>query len=139
MALDAELELFDGATKRVKLENTDSLSNEAIISAVYVPKRYGFSAFEKVGKRSAMSVSVLNMAIARDKDGVRLAIGCAAPKVLLCKATSETLSRKPLDLTEAEKCLLSEIYPIDDRWGTVSYRRAVAVNLLKKLVKESGL
>ena len=139
MALDAELELFDGATKRVKLENTDSLSNEAIISAVYVPKRYGFSAFEKVGKRSAMSVSVLNMAIARDKDGVRLAIGCAAPKVLLCKATSETLSRKPLDLTEAEKCLLSEILPIDDRWGTVSYRRAVAVNLLKKLVKESGL
>ena len=138
VALDAEVETFDGSFHRTKLENLHSLDDGAIITSVFVPKRFGFSAFEKVGKRNAMSVSVINMALARDKDEVRLAVGCASPTVLFCKETSVTLSAHP-DIIKAETCLLSEIHPIDDRWGTVEYRRTVAVNLLRKLSKEAGL
>lgn len=139
VALDAEVQVFDGSYHNIKIENLRSLEKEAIITSVIVPKRFGFSAFEKVGKRNAMSVSVINMAIAENNGEVRLAVGCASPYVLYCKATSESLSTGATDLGKAKEILLSEIRPIDDRWGTVEYRRAVAVNLLEKLVKEAGL
>ena len=139
VALDAEIQVFDGSYHSIKLDNLRTLEKEAIITSVTVPKRFAFSAFEKVGKRNAMSVSVINMAIAENRQEVRLAVGCASPNVLLCKATSGVLGSQPVDLEKAGEILLSEIRPINDRWGTVEYRRAVAVNLLGKLAKEAGL
>ena len=123
-ALDAEAELFDGKAHREKIENLQSIDNGAIISTIIVPKRFGFSAFEKVGKRNAMSVSVINMALARNGSEVRVAVGCAGPHVLLFRNVSE---------------VLGNIRPINDRWGTVEYRQMVAGNLLEKLTKEAGL
>lgn len=124
VALDAQVELYDGETRREKLENLHSIDNGAIIRAVLVPKRFAFSAFEKVGKRNAMSVSVINMALARNGGEVRIATGCVGPHVILCR-----------DVTE----VLGSIRPINDRWGTVEYKQIVAGNLLEKLSKEAGL
>ena len=124
VALDAEVELFNGRVYREKLENLQSIDNGAIICAVLVPKRFDFSAFEKVGKRNAMSVSVINMALARSGSEVRIATGCVGPHVILCKDPSE---------------VAGSIRPINDRWGTVEYKQIVAGNLLEKLSKEAGL
>ena len=135
LALDSEVELFDGSYHTVKLEDLKS-TEDAVITSVTVHKRYSVSAFEKVGKRNAMSVSVINMAMARDGDRVRLAAGCVDRRVLYCRKTSEILSNNPSDMEKARETLLSEIHPINDRWGTVEYRNTVAVNLLNKLSKE---
>ena len=124
LALDAQLELFDGKAYREKLENLHYLDNGAIITAILVPKRFCFSAFEKVGKRNAMSVSVINMALARNGSEVRIAAGCVGPQVILCTDPSK---------------VLESILPINDRWGTIEYRKTVARNLLEKLTKEAGL
>lgn len=124
LALDAEVELFDGKTCREKLENLHFLDNTAMITSVLVSKRFGFSAFEKVGKRNAMSVSVINMALARNGSEVRIATGCMGPQVILCKDPSS---------------VLESLYPINDRWGTIEYKTAVARKLLDKLTKEAGL
>ena len=136
VALDAEVELFDGSYRRVFIEKLASLDDGAIITAVLVPKRFGFSAFEKVGKRNAMSVSVLNMAMAKEDKTYRLAVGCASSHVLYCERTSRILSEGG-SIESAQEALLTEIHPIDDRWGTVEYRLEVARNILRKMVEEA--
>ncbi len=138
VALDAEIELFDGSCRRVSIEKLESLDDGAIITSVIVPKRFGFSAFEKVGKRNAMSVSVLNMALARDGGTYRVAVGCASSHVLYCEKASKLISGGG-SVESAQEALLAEIHPINDRWGTVEYRLEVAKNLLRKLVKEAQL
>ena len=135
IALDSEVELFDGSYYTMKIEDLRSIG-DAIITSVIVPKRFSFSAFEKVGKRNAMSVSVINMAMAKSKDEVRLAAGCVDRHVVYCRKTSEILSKCPADMKKAQDSLLSEIHPINDRWGIVEYKNTVAVNLLNKLSKE---
>ena len=137
VALDAQVTVFDGLYRTVPIENLTSLKDGDIIVSVTVSKAFGFSVFEKVGKRNAMSVSVLNMAVAKRDRSYRVSVGCAASHVLLCKETSDVLSRDPHDIEKAKDVLVSEIHPIDDRWGTVQYRRDVARNLLGKLVMEA--
>ncbi len=137
VALDAEVEVFDGSYHRISVEKLTSLNDGAIITSVLVPLRFGFSAFRKVGKRNAMSVSVLNMAVAREGKSYRVAVGCAAPRVLFCKSASGILSADSSAIEAAKQALVSEMHPIEDRWGTVEYRLTVAENLLESLVKEA--
>ena len=83
-----------------------------------------------------MSVSVLNMAVANEGKAYRVAVGCASSHVLYCEKASRLLSEGG-SVESAQDALLAEIHPIDDRWGTVEYRREVARNLLQKLVEEA--
>lgn len=135
VALDSKVELYDGSFHTVRIEDLKSVK-DAIITAVIIPKRFSVSVFEKVGKRNAMSVSVINMAMARSREEVRLAVGCVDRQVVYCRKTSEILSKHPADMKKAQESLLSEIHPINDRWGNVEYKNTVAVNLLNKLSKE---
>ena len=54
----------------------------------------------------------------------------------LCLVRRSVLSKHPADMKKAQESLLSEIHPINDRWGNVEYKNTVAVNLLNKLSKE---
>lgn len=137
VALDAKVEVFDGTFHHIPIEKLTELDDGAIITSVVVPKRFSFSTFEKVGKRSAMSVSVLNMAVAKAGAEFRVAVGCASPRVILCRATSDILSSDCGSIEKAKTALVSEMHPIDDRWGTVEYRLEVGKNLLSKLVQEA--
>ncbi len=92
------------------------------------------SSFRKVGARSALSVSCLNMAVFRCGDRTDVAVGAAAPRPVYCAKTSELLSGTP-DLAAAQAALQEEICPIDDRWATASYRRTVSANLLEDMTK----
>ena len=111
------------------------------ISELLIPRNEGaISRFVKVGKRNALAVSCINMAVARTSAGVwAVAVGSAAPTPRLCSKTMAVLNEGPLDedrLNRACEIILTEIAPIDDRWATASYRRKVCVNLLKSMVKE---
>ena len=131
-------ELFAGVGKTY-------LAPGELITEIVLPKKERcVSAFRKVGKRSALAISCINMAVAREsaggKETVTVAVGAAAPTPRLWKRTSEILSAGVLDeacLDEACQTILTEIAPIDDRWATAEYRRMVCVNLLKDILKET--
>ena len=127
----------------VHVFKTNLLPGE-IITEIVIPRSIGsVSLFTKVGKRNALAVSCINMAVAHaPSNGWSVAVGAAAPTPRLCVKTMEILNEGPLDearLSRACEEILTEIAPIDDRWATASYRRKVCVNLLKSMVKEVRL
>ncbi len=131
-------ELFIGVGKT-------SLKPGELITEIVLPhKTASVSAFRKVGKRNALAISCLNMAVVQEvvngQAAVSVAVGAAAPTPRLCKNTSAILSAGELTeerLQEACQTILTEIAPINDRWGTVEYRRMVCVNLLKDMLKKT--
>ena len=131
-------ELFAGVGK------TYLAPGELITEIVLPKKECCVSIFRKVGKRNALAISCINMAVVREtvdgKETIAVAVGAAAPTPRLCKHTSEILSAGALTeerLDEACRTILTEIAPIDDRWATAEYRRMVCVNLLKDMLKET--
>ena len=115
-----------------------ALAPDELITAVVIPlDGHPVSRFAKVGKRSALAVSCINMALARLDDGtIRVAVGAAAPEARLCRETSRLLSQSPEAVEDAKALILTEISPIDDRWATASYRNLVCRNLLGELLSQ---
>lgn len=144
LALNASLTVFGQSGEReipvrdfFKGYLSHVLSGDEIITSVRIPVRSGMvSVFRKVGKRNALSVSCLNMAVAKCGKEISVSIGACAPVPVYCRKTSQFLSAGG-DMKEALAILQEEIRPIDDKWGTASYRRAVCGNLLIELVKET--
>lgn len=118
------------------------LSADEILTELILPKTGSVSGFIKVGKRNALAVSSVNMAIAIVKkeekvQKIRVAVGSAAPTVRSCEKTAACLKEGGLSaMEEAQKILLEEISPIDDRWATAEYRRMVACNMLENLMSQ---
>lgn len=152
LALGAEFELVGAkGTRRIAAEQfftapgkTVKLPDE-ILARVFVPKAGSKSLFYKVGKRNALAVSCINMAVAANANSegklsaLRIAVGAAAPTVRLCAKTAALLEGKALTqevLLQATELVQTEIAPIDDRWASADYRRMVCANLLEKLVLE---
>lgn len=111
-----------------------TLKPDEIIVSIEIPASTA-SAFRKVGKRNALAVSCLNMAVVRRAGEISVAVGAAAPKPLYCAETSRLLSAG--DVNAACAALQREISPIDDRWATASYRRTVSERLLRALAEET--
>jgi CO/xanthine dehydrogenase FAD-binding subunit len=102
------------------------------------------AAFEKLGKRSGMAISVANAAAAvvlNSKGRIehaRLALGSVAPVVLRCADAEAFLSgRVPTQetLQEAANLCASGISPISDVRATADYRRYAAVVLARRALQ----
>lgn len=118
---------------------TSVLRPDEIILSVEIPVIPGrTSAFRKVGKRNALAIACINMAVVRENGTVSAAVGSAAPTAVYCAKTSALLSEDIRKTDEAKALILTEISPIDDRLATASYRRKVCVNLLDALLEETG-
>lgn len=147
LALDAVLRLEGPEGSRelpvkdlfVHVFKTNLLPGE-LITEIFLPRKQRVSRFVKVGKRNALAISCINMAVSHSEDhGWSVAVGAAAPTPRLCIKTMEILNGGALDaacMSRACETVLTEIAPIDDRWATASYRRKVCVNLLKSMVEE---
>lgn len=145
LAMNAVLQVIGAEGKRElpvreffpgRMQN--ALKPDELILSIDIPiSSDSVSAFRKIGKRNALAVSVLNMAVVRSREEVSVAVGAAAPVPIFCPGTSEILSRSADGLEEAEAMLQTEISPRDGRWATASYRRLVCGNLLKELLKET--
>ena len=118
------------------------LKADEIITQIILPKSDCKSVFCKVGKRNALAVSSINMAIAgKISDGIvanlRIAAGSCSPTPRRCPKTENFLKGKALSedaISAAKELLMQEISPIDDRWATAEYRRLVAQNMLEDLL-----
>lgn len=105
------------------------------------------SAYQKIGRRQAMTLAVLN-ATSRVKldrlglvDDVSIAVGAAAPTLLRITAAETMLRGRPFSeaaIIEAGEIASHDINPIDDVHGTVWYRRKVTKVLVSRTLREAA-
>ena len=116
---------------------------ELITDIAFPPAEH--SAFYKLGLRTAMAISVVNLAaqVTCGEDGtmqkVAVALGSVAPKpVRAAHAEQALIGQKPTAevLERAMDALLEDISPITDIRASGEYRRLAARNLLRKVIRK---
>lgn len=151
LALDATLDLVGEDSRRtVALADflkgpgrTDRRPDEVLVGVRFpnVPEATG-TAFIKAGRRRAMEISVVCVAVrlSRASSGAiseaAVALGAAAPTTLRCRqAEQQLIGRQPEDVLfrEAAATAARESLPISDVRASADYRR----NLIETLVERA--
>jgi CO/xanthine dehydrogenase FAD-binding subunit len=98
--------------------------------------------FYKLGRRNALAVAVVNLAILAKIDGttrkwesVRIVLGSVAPTVMRAEKAEALLSNRLVDdnlIREAAKTAASECSPISDLRASADYRRSMVEGLLER-------
>jgi len=118
------------------------LGADEMLKGVWIPAlpQGAGMAFEKLGKRKALTISVVNTAaLLVVADGhiqqARLALGAVAPTVVRCPASEEALQGgEPGEslFAEAAARVQEAIRPIDDVRASAAYRRVAAEALAQR-------
>jgi CO/xanthine dehydrogenase FAD-binding subunit len=132
-------EFFQGPQKTAK--NPDEILTEVII-----PVQKGASAFMKLGRRKAFTLSVVSAAaFARVRRGkfeeVRLALGAVAPTPLRSRKVEEALKGKEAseeNITRAADLIREEVKPISDVRASEAYRREMSAVLTRRVLGQVG-
>ncbi|MHB1405125.1 MAG: FAD binding domain-containing protein, partial [Desulfitobacteriaceae bacterium] len=105
------------------------------------------SSFQKLGKRKALAISVVNAAVFIEIDSktrtireARIALGSVAPTPIRVKRAENLLLGKILSaelLKQVRLTVASEVKPIDDIRAKAEYRRDVAGELVERAVQEA--
>ncbi len=152
---DAEVVLASkGGTRRVPIEKfikgpgKVDLKKGEILSKIEITDQYsGYHyLFKKVGKRVAMTISIVSMGLIFKTEGdiirdIKIAYGAVAPTVLRMREVEEYLIGKPIEdsiLQHAKEIVMDTVSPIDDIRATGEYRRKVAGNLIFLLKEAYG-
>ncbi|TIO51334.1 MAG: xanthine dehydrogenase family protein subunit M [Mesorhizobium sp.] len=121
-----------------------SLAKGEIVEAILLDKRAPNSgdAYQRFIPRTEMDIAVVSagMNLTLDEHGVikaaRVALGAAAPTVLLVAEAAQVLVGSKLDeatLERLAKVCSGACRPIDDKRGTIEFRRKVAGVLAKRV------
>lgn len=155
MAMDAELLLKGPEGERTVALNdyflgpheTARKPNEFIVEISFpVPK--GKTSFIKIGRRKALTFSIVNVAVQVEMDGdtcqdVRIALGAVAPTPILATEAMEMLKGQKLDealLEKAGASALAASKPIDDQRARAYHRQKVLPVVVKRaLAKAAGI
>jgi CO/xanthine dehydrogenase FAD-binding subunit len=112
-----------------------------LLTAVLVPPLPGISSFRKLGRRNALSISIVNIALRLFAEEGRIAdiavaVGSAGPVVTLARRTAAFLRGNvfegpalPKTLGKAAEILGEELSPISDIRASAWYRREAAVSI----------
>ena len=121
---------------------------DELVLRVHIPLPTGRQVrFRKVGTRRAQAISKVVVALAwRPDEGgpwrdVRIALGSVAERPIRAPRTEAALdgATPTADLAaRAARALMEEIHPIDDVRSTAEYRRTVAGNVLRRLLRDEG-
>ncbi|MBX3567065.1 MAG: xanthine dehydrogenase family protein subunit M [Rhizobiaceae bacterium] len=120
-----------------------SLAKGEIIEAILLDKRPANSgdAYLRFIPRTEMDIAVVSAGVNLTLDGqgvvtaARVALGAAAPTVLLVKEAADVLIGSKLDEATLEKLAAAcsaACRPIDDKRGTIEFRRKVAGVLARR-------
>lgn len=152
-ALEAEVELHhQGGFRRLPLKDfltgpgQTTCGQGEILRSIWIPKADGYDLqhFEKVGQRAALTISIVSLAalVRRSPAGVvakaRLAWGSLGPTIVTCPAAETALVGERLTITmlrRAAACIRQAASPISDIRAGAEYRRALAGNLLLRLLE----
>ena len=153
LVMDAKLVLANALGKRV-IDLKDFFVGpgktvrraDEIILEILLPPRKGQTVFLKLGRRKAMTLSVVNVAVRLDMIGrtcqeARIALGSMAPTPLRCKKAEQILSGKLMSerlITECAEEAVAESHPIDDQRATAWYRKKAGTALVSQALTQAA-
>ncbi len=128
-------EFFAGPQKTVRRP-------DEILTEVIIPLRRGSSAFMKLGRRKAFTLSVVSAAaFARVRGGkfedVRVALGAVAPTPIRGRKVEEALEGREAsdeNIARAAELIKKEVKPISDVRASEEYRREMSAVLTRRVL-----
>jgi CO/xanthine dehydrogenase FAD-binding subunit len=155
LAVDAEVELSHANRGRRTIPIDDyftgfrktALLADELITAVRLPADWR-TAWHKIGKRGSINISLVCCAIGVSPGGdVRIAFGCAAPRVIRAKsaeriienelnASATTSGLSDDSIEAAAQAAMNDVSPIDDFRASAAYKRAMCGVLTRRLLRE---
>lgn len=153
LIMDAELVLASAKGKRaVAIKNffvgpgQTVLKPDELIMEIYIPAFVGKTIFLKLGRRRAMTLSVVNVAVRLDMEkgkcnDARIALGSMAPTPIRCIRAEGLLKGSAVDKSLISKCAaeaIAETSPIDDQRATAWYRRKAGENLVGRALAQAA-
>lgn len=155
-ALDAQLQITNGETHRLLPVDEFfmgpgrvALEQGELIEGFWLPLNRTTGAFKKLGERTALAISKINLALSiwQEQDPAqswqyRIALGSVAPKVIRVPEAEELLAKAPKPLTDeviqqAAALAKTAAKPISDIRSTAAYRKEMAGVLLRKALEET--
>jgi CO/xanthine dehydrogenase FAD-binding subunit len=151
LVLDAEVLLKSAKRKRVVPikkfftgPGETVLKSDELVVEIHIPPVRGKTEFFKLGRRRAMTLSVLNVAVRlemakrrlglfRKCNEARIALGSMAPTPIRCEKAEEMLQGKELSSELIRACAaqaIDETSPIDDQRATAWYRKRAGAALV---------
>jgi len=132
-------EFFQGPQKTVRRP-------DEILTEVIIPIQKGSSAFMKLGRRKAFTLSVVSAAaFARVRGGkfedVRVALGAVAPTPIRGWKVEEALEGKEANeqnIAQAAELIKGEVKPISDLRASEEYRREMSAVLTRRVLGQIG-
>jgi len=117
---------------------------DEILTEVILPLEEGKSAFLKLGRRKAFTLSVVSAAaFARIRGGkfeeVRVALGAVAPTPIRGRKVEETLRGSEVNeqnIAQAAECIKEEVKPITDVRASEEYRREMSCVLTRRVLEQ---
>lgn len=106
--------------------------NELIVSMRLPIRKRSVEWFEKVGARSAQTITKVGAAVVHDEKGWRVVANSVAPFVCRCRQMESALARgqKFANPDEVRAVIRQDIKPIDDMRSNATYREVVLSRLL---------
>ena len=153
LVMDAELHLAgSGGERTVAIKDFFTGSGETVLNPdellieIQVPPILGKTVFLKLGRRKAMTLSVVNVAVhlhvAKNKcNEARIALGAMAPTPVRCLKAEEMLQGKALDEALIADCAakaVAETDPIDDQRASAWYRRKAGAALVARALRQAA-
>jgi len=153
LAMDAQLLLQSAKGKRVvalkdffKGPGQTVLKPGELITEVSVPMPKGKTVFLKLGRRKAMTLSVVNVAVRLHMAGkkcqeARIAIGSVAPRPLRCTKAEGLLQGKAVDKALIAECAaeaMAASKPVDDQRATAWYRKQAGNVLVARALAQAA-
>jgi carbon-monoxide dehydrogenase medium subunit len=151
--MDAELFLMSSKGKRIvalkdffKGPGKTMLKPGELITEVSMTVPKGKTIFLKLGKRKAMTLSVVNVAVCLEMDGqkckeVRIAVGSVAPTPLRCTKAEGLLKGKGIDNPLIAQCAaeaMAASKPVDDQRATAWYRKRAGTALVARALAQAA-
>ena len=151
LVMDAELHLTGAGGKRTVAINDfftgpgeTLLKSDELIFEIHVPPFKGKTVFIKLGRRKAMTLSVVSVAVRLDMaektcNEARIALGSMAPTPMRCLKAEEMITGKELDEALIIQCAaeaVAESSPIDDQRATAWYRRKAGEALVARALRQ---
>jgi CO/xanthine dehydrogenase FAD-binding subunit len=153
LAADAEVVLMsEKETRVIDLKDffigpgKTVLRTDELLTEILVPFSKGKSVFLKLGRRRAMSLSVVNVAVHMEIEGgkcrdAKIAMGSVAPTPIRCHQAERMLVNKEIGLELISKCAgeaVAVTKPIDDQRAKAWYRMEAGTVLLKRALAEAA-
>jgi len=153
LIMDAQLLLASATGKRV-VDMKDFflgpgktiLKPDELIAEVDIPPVRGRTIFLKLGRRRAMTLSVVNVAVRLDMNGrrcneARIALGAMAPIPMRSIKAETMLKDEVVDEKLIHQCAVQailETQPIDDQRATAWYRKTAGTALVARALTEAA-